>query len=68
MATATVTSRTQITLPVDVRRSLGVDTGDRVAFGEVAPGRYEAVAATLPATALKGCARTTTFDRMARRG
>lgn len=54
MATATVSSKGQITLPVDVRRSLGVETGDRVEFVEVAPGRYEVVAATHPVTALKG--------------
>ena len=35
MATATLTSKGQITLPVDVRRALGVDTGDRVEFVEV---------------------------------
>jgi AbrB family looped-hinge helix DNA binding protein len=54
MATATVTSRGRITLPVDVRRSLRVHAGDRVEFVEVAPGRYEVVAATRPVTALKG--------------
>lgn len=49
-----MTSKGQITLPVDVRRSLGVDTGDRVELVEAAPGRYEVVAATRPVTALKG--------------
>jgi AbrB family looped-hinge helix DNA binding protein len=57
MATATLTSKGQITLPVDVRRALGVDTGDRVEFVEVAPGRYELIAATRPIQALKGMFR-----------
>ena len=54
MATATLTSKGQITIPVDVREALGVDAGDRVEFVEVAPGRYEFMAATRSVTALKG--------------
>ena len=54
MATATLTSKGQITIPVEVRQALGVDTGDRVEFVEVAPGRYEFIAATKSVTALKG--------------
>ena len=54
MATATLTSKGQITIPVEVRKALGVDTGDRVAFVEVAPGRYEFMAATRSVRALKG--------------
>ncbi|HEU0195816.1 MAG TPA: AbrB/MazE/SpoVT family DNA-binding domain-containing protein [Nevskiaceae bacterium] len=54
MATATLTSKGQVTIPSPVRRGLGVDTGDRVEFVELAPGRYEVIAATLPITALKG--------------
>ena len=54
MTTATLTSKGQITIPVDVRRALNVDTGDRVEFVEVAAGRYEFVAATRSATELKG--------------
>lgn len=54
MTTATLTSKGQITIPAAVRSGLGVDTGDRVEFVEIAPGRYEVVAATLPVTALKG--------------
>lgn len=54
MSTATVSSKGQITIPAAVRIGLGVATGDRVEFVEVAPGHYELVAATLPATALKG--------------
>jgi len=54
MTTATLTSKGQITIPAEVRAALGVDAGDRVEFVEVAPGRYEFIAATLPVTALKG--------------
>jgi antitoxin PrlF len=54
MTTATLTSKGQITVPARVREALGVGTGDRVEFVEIAPGRYEFIAATRPITALKG--------------
>lgn len=54
MSTATLTSKGQITIPVEVRQDLQVDTGDRVEFVQVAPGRYEFVAATRDVTELKG--------------
>lgn len=54
MTTATLTTKGQVTIPVAVRNGLGVDTGDRIEFVELAPGRYEVIAATLPVTALKG--------------
>lgn len=54
MATATLTSKGQITIPVAVREALGVETGDRVEFVEVAPGRYELIAATRSVSELKG--------------
>jgi len=54
MATATLTSKGQITIPAEVRAALRVDAGDRVEFVEVAPGRYEFIAATQSVTALKG--------------
>jgi antitoxin PrlF len=54
MATATLTSKGQITIPAAVREALGVDAGDRVEFVEIAPGRYEFIAATRPVTDLKG--------------
>ena len=54
MTTATLTSKGQITIPATVRAALGVDTGDRVEFVEIADGRYEVIAATRPVTALKG--------------
>jgi AbrB family looped-hinge helix DNA binding protein len=76
MATATLTTKGQITIPVEVRRALGVANGDRVEFVETAPGRYELIAATRPVTALKGmfgaAPKTVSIDEMnaaiARRG
>lgn len=38
MSTATVTSKGQITIPADVRRRLGLETGDRVEFVQVEGG------------------------------
>ena len=54
MTTATLTSKGQITIPAAVRESLGVETGDRIEFVEVAPGRYELIAATRSVMGLKG--------------
>ena len=54
MTTATLTSKGQITVPAAVREALGVDAGDRVEFIEIAPGRYEFIAATRSVTELKG--------------
>jgi antitoxin PrlF len=54
MSTATLTTKGQITIPADVRRSLNVESGDRVEFVQVEPGRYEVVAATRSVRELKG--------------
>ncbi len=54
MTSATLTSKGQITIPVDVRRSLNVDAGDRIEFVQIEPGRYEVVAATRSVRELKG--------------
>lgn len=54
MASATVTSKGQITIPVDVRQSLRIEAGDRVEFVEVEPGRFEIVPATRSVKDLKG--------------
>lgn len=54
MSTATLTSKGQITIPAAVRKALGVEAGDRVEFVEIAPGRYEFIAATRSVTELKG--------------
>lgn len=54
MTTATLTSKGQITIPADVRRVLNVQTGDRVEFVQIEPGRFEIVAATRSVRELKG--------------
>lgn len=54
MTIASITSKGQITIPAAVRKALHVDTGDRVEFVEIEPGRYEFIASTQPVTALKG--------------
>ena len=68
MSTATLTSKGQVTIPAAVRARLGVGAGDRLEFIEVAPGRYEMVAATQSVTALKGLVRkpasTVTIEAM----
>jgi antitoxin PrlF len=70
MSTATLTSKGQITIPADVRRMLNVDSGDRVEFVQVEPGRFEIVAATRSVRELKGLfgkpARTVSIDEMNR--
>ncbi len=54
MASATVTSKGQITIPANVRQALQVEPGDRVEFVEVDQGRFEVVAATHSVTEMKG--------------
>lgn len=54
MSTATLTTKGQITIPADVRRSLNVEAGDRVEFVQVEPGRFELIAATRSVRELKG--------------
>lgn len=54
MATATLTGKGQITIPVEVRQALQLDAGDRVEFVEVEPGRFEIIPATRSVAALKG--------------
>jgi len=53
MPTSTLTSKGQITLPREVRRTLGLDIGDKVDFIAVAGG-YKLVARRQDVRALKG--------------
>lgn len=57
MATATVTSKGQITIPAQVRASLGLDTGDRIEFVEIENGQFAIRAAVHSVTSLKGMVR-----------
>ena len=53
MATSTITSRCQITLPRDVRRALGPGVGDKVDFA-AGEGGYKRVALRSDVRARKG--------------
>ena len=54
MTTATLTSKGQITVPVEVRRALQVESGDKIEFIQIEPGRFELMAATRSVRELKG--------------
>lgn len=57
MATATMTSKGQVTIPRPVRTALGLDSGDRIEFVEVEKGQFAIVAATRSVQELKGLFR-----------
>jgi AbrB family looped-hinge helix DNA binding protein len=55
MATATITSKGQITIPAKLRAELGLEAGDRIEFiRNEKTGNYEVIPATLSVQALKG--------------
>ncbi len=55
MITATITAKGQITIPVEIRQALKLDTGDRISFEETRPGIYVfKPAQKIPVTQLKG--------------
>lgn len=54
MPTAAVTSKGQITIPVEIRNALGLQPGSRVAFVPTSSGSYELVAETRTIKSLKG--------------
>lgn len=55
MATATITSKGQVTIPVDVRNHLGLASGDRIEFSlNEETGRYEVYPVTRSLASLKG--------------
>jgi AbrB family looped-hinge helix DNA binding protein len=68
MASATITSKGQITIPKHVRTRLGIGTGDRVEFVEIKEGVFQIVAATQDVKSLKGIVpkpkRPVTIDEM----
>lgn len=57
MASATITSKGQVTIPVKVRTALGLDTGDRIEFVETEDGKFAIMAATISVRKLKGMIR-----------
>jgi len=54
MPTATITSKGQITIPKQVRTSLGIGAGDRIEFIEIKEGVFQIVAAIQDVKSLKG--------------
>lgn len=54
MATATMTSKGQLTVPVEVRRKLNLEAGDRVEFVEQSDGSFRFVPASVDIRELKG--------------
>ncbi|WP_296658761.1 AbrB/MazE/SpoVT family DNA-binding domain-containing protein [Paraburkholderia sp.] len=55
MTAATITSKGQVTIPVDVRNHLGLESGDRIEFSfSEATGRYEIYPVTRSLASLKG--------------
>lgn len=54
MPEATLTSKGQITLPIEVRQALGLRAGSRVDFVRTPDGSYELIPATGSVRALRG--------------
>jgi antitoxin PrlF len=46
MASAVVTSKGQITIPVEIRKALKIKPGTRIVFYETSPGSYGMIAKT----------------------
>jgi antitoxin PrlF len=57
MATATLTSKGQVTIPASVRATLRLEAGSRIEFVETSEGQFAIIAATSPVQALKGVLR-----------
>ena len=55
MPTATLTSKGQVTIPVQVRTALGLDTGDKIDFVEIENGQYAIKPRTASIRDLEGC-------------
>lgn len=54
MASATMTSKGQITIPVRVREKLGLEPGVRIEFVEVDEGKFQLMPATQSIKELEG--------------
>lgn len=57
MTTATLTSKGQITIPVEVRQRMGLDSGDRIEFVELASGGFAIKPTIDDVSSLKGLLR-----------
>lgn len=58
MPTSTITSKGQITLPVEVRRALGLRPGDRVSFRTARDGSVVVEPETVDLLSLKGSVKS----------
>lgn len=72
MATATITTKGQITLPKIVRDRLGLRAGDKVEFVETSPGTFCLIAVSRDVRSLKGVipmpAKPVAVEEMSRSG
>ena len=59
MATASLTSKGQITVPIEVREDLGLKAGDRISFIKGEHGEYIMKAKTGSIMNLRGCVKWT---------
>jgi AbrB family looped-hinge helix DNA binding protein len=59
MSSAAVTSKGQITIPLEVRKKMGIKPGDRVRFIEGEKGEYVLKSKTGSIKDLEGCVRWT---------
>ncbi|MEK7811613.1 MAG: AbrB/MazE/SpoVT family DNA-binding domain-containing protein [Pseudomonadota bacterium] len=57
MSTAVMTSKGQVTIPLDVRKKMGLDQGDRVDFVDLGNNQFGIMAAVEEVTSLKGLVR-----------
>jgi AbrB family looped-hinge helix DNA binding protein len=55
MPTATMTSKGQITIPVELRAALGLSSGDKIDFFEVEKGQFRMIPRTASIRDLEGC-------------
>jgi AbrB family looped-hinge helix DNA binding protein len=55
MPTATMTSKGQITIPIELRKTMGLGSGDKIDFYEVEAGQFRMVPRTASIRDLKGC-------------
>ena len=60
MPTATVTSKGQVTIPVEVRERLGIEADTRVQFVPLSDGTWQFVAAGGSGTSIRGMFSTRT--------
>ena len=54
MASATVTSKGQITIPIEIRKQLQLNTGDKLQFVQSSSGHIELIPCNVPLSSLRG--------------